>query len=336
MIKCGKCNYKWLVQGEKAPKTPQCSKCKNTTPGLLEIIPFEMDPMPNEAINAVKDAGTDAIKNIVKSELKALKLKPEDTLTGQADRKSGMDRLIDVFIDIGEKHGDKLIEGIITVANKPKPLPRGIAPPRPQPATPQMVTKSGVGVVYDPSTGRMHLADNYEAPQQPQYYEEPEQYEQPQPQPIQQPQPQPQPEQPNEANLIRMELNQDIQDKVSMVISALKGMNEAEIVNYIEGGEIVKNTKKFKLLIPKIYKQAVKEATPDIIKQILSNDSPATLEILDRRDLWPKLEQQLNEIKEILGFAPIPKPIKKPKEPKPPKPKPPKKPGAKSKKKKKK
>lgn len=294
VITCGKCGYKWVAQG-KEPKTPMCSKCKNTKDN--GITTFDPQDSREEYIKkAVGEALANNVPKIVKTELSNMTKPQTDSLTGESTKSSSMEYLIDI--------GAKIVQGIVEGMNKPKMAPQYQSPPL-RMQQPQVPTDSSGSVVYDPASGRFHLrSGGRDLPSAPVPAYEPQQVSYEAPPPEMQGPSQEEVQAIKQQGAMEME-TAEIQQMAGMLLGQLKAMTPEQIQGYIESRELIKQVQKNKsmiMLFGKKYLKLLPKIDMGFIENLLAQEAPETLKQLKEKGLMGQLGQQLDEVKTMFGF----------------------------------
>jgi len=130
----------------------------------------------------------------------------------------------------------------------------------------------------------------------------------PPPQEIPRPQPPPRPpeEKPQEATKEQEKgvldmINNDLQEKIKMATDFIKKMENEEFKSIVEKKEdLLGKYKTFLPMLPKVYKEFLKNVDFIIIQNTLVTEAPEKAKILDDLNSWDYLEEQFKSLREVL------------------------------------
>lgn len=128
------------------------------------------------------------------------------------------------------------------------------------------------------------------------------------PPPPERPQPPPKPpeEKPQEATKEQEKgvldmINNDLQEKIKMATDFIKKMENEEFKSIVEKKEdLLGKYKTFLPMLPKVYKEFLKNIDFIIIQNTLVTEAPEKAKILDDLNSWDYLEEQFKSLKEVL------------------------------------
>lgn len=131
------------------------------------------------------------------------------------------------------------------------------------------------------------------------------------PPPPEAPKPQPPPQRPpeekpqeatkeQEKGVLDM-INNDLQEKIKMATDFIKKMDNEEFKSIVEKKEdLLGKYKTFLPMLPKVYKEFLKNIDFIIIQNTLVTEAPEKAKILDDLNSWDYLEEQFKSLKEVL------------------------------------